>query len=189
MLSLEVTSDETSRLYRSGGTRFNRHRHEIIECHWIQTARRVTGRPNIFLYRHLKSGLYVLALWVVRPNCGRGPGLMMELEDMNGHPDKYTGVNYNTSRLSMAMVKARLQPINSMLNEYDKRLAEEAYKEMVDQEDTDLQRQDLAKHYDHRGPRWKDFSSRLASGELLYVGDQEGGNALATMRDTLAELK
>src|SRR3990167_8267733 len=86
---LEVRSDETARIYRGGGgTLYRPDRHVVVECPWIQTARRQVRRPNLFLYRHAKTANYMLALWIVRPHTGRGPGFFLELEDMDGHPDQ-----------------------------------------------------------------------------------------------------
>lgn len=86
---IEVIWDNTSAIYASlNGTIYDCEKHRIVDhSHWIDVLRHQLNNPDLFLYHHLVSAKFVLASWVFYPEEGKGPGLMIELETMTGHPD------------------------------------------------------------------------------------------------------
>ncbi len=167
-------NDEVARLYHSGATTFNPRRMVVVESDWIRCARRQTRKPNLFMYHHKGTNAFVVAIWAVKPNTGKGPGLMVEIETLVGHPDKYDDpVWYGENRPSMEYIRSRCGCVDNVLAEYDKQMAAIAYEEDMAQEETNMQRKDVAGWLERKGPRFKDTAEALRSGEMEYVGDRE----------------
>ena len=54
--------------------------HEILpDGEWIRWARRFSGIEDLFVYRHKKTGNFVLSKWIYHPERD-GVGIVMELE-------------------------------------------------------------------------------------------------------------
>jgi len=155
--------------------------HQLVETHWINTARRMTGRPDLLLYYHRRHRTYVLGIWAVKPNTGKGPGLIVELETMNQHPDHYDWKRlsqYGNDRPSMAYVKSRCQPMGEMFKQYDDKLKAEAYEEMMGEEETEIEKKETAKWLMGKGTKMAEVANKILSGELPFVGRREGGKEL-----------
>ncbi len=176
---IQVRSCQVGRMYRSGaGTIFYPPRHIIIECPWIEHARAVTHRDDLFLYRHAKSGNYMLAYWIAKPNTGEGPGYFMDLEDMPCHPDKFKGENGRKAALGMAMVRARLRPVDEMDRERERAEARQFYNEATALDESERQRKDAAKWLRRVGGNKLERSAwGVERGEGGYAGDMEGQQA------------
>ncbi len=183
-----VTSDEMARLYGGGASKFNPHKHQVVECDYIRAARRATHKPNLFMYRHLKSGRYGIGCWVVKPGTGKGPGCFIEIENMEQHPDKYEGNISWSDRPSISYLKARCQPIDETLRQQARVAAAEEYEEEQSKEETDRERQELARFFARKGPRFAKLAASLASGEADFVGEREGGQQLKDTREMLTSL-
>lgn len=57
--------------------------HEVLpDGDWIRFARRVTGIPDLFMYHHRKTGSFVFAKWLFKPD------VCMELEVFDRPPDR-----------------------------------------------------------------------------------------------------
>lgn len=165
----EVQSCETKRLYCSGGgTIYDPTRHDLIECPWLDCARRCCHKPTLMLYRHRLNGAFMLGVWIAKPNNGEGPGYFMDLEDLKGHPD-------NGYPLGMAMVRARLQPVDEMHKAQEKTMARQFYEEGVALDDSERQRKEAAswmlRKYGHKMER---AAWGVARGEGGYAGSTEG---------------
>jgi hypothetical protein len=182
----QVRSCEVSRLYNSGGgVRYEPGKHRIVECDWIRTARRQTRRPDLFLYRHLRSGNYMLSHWIVRPNTGKGPGYFLDLEDMRGHPDKFTGWDGKHPALGMNLVRARLRPMDEMQREWEKQLAHQEWAQDQAEEETSRERKDVAKYLRNKGSKFDRAAWELEHGWSGFVGEREGGDHLQNIIELL----
>lgn len=171
--SVEVVSDEVKRLYASGGCKYDPYRHLIVENEWIRCCRRATRRPDLFLYFHVKNLTLVLAYWIVKPNKGRGPGLMLELEV------------FRDDRPSIEYVIQRCKPMGEMLKETERQLEAANYEEMMASDETERQKADTVRWLKNKGRKYEDIGRKIERGDLLYLGDREGGQQLAEMRKTL----
>lgn len=186
-MSWKVTSDEMARLYGGGASIFNPSRHDLVECDYIRLARRSCHKPNLFMYRHRRSGRYGVGCWVVKPGTGRGPGCFIEIENMEEHPDKYGGASWS-DRPSISYLRARCQPVDEMLKAEARKQALAEYDEDVSKEETDRERQELAKFFRGKGARFEKLAQALASGESEFVGEREGGQQLKDVREMLTSL-
>lgn len=63
------------------GTEITPERFELVPpCPWLETLRRKTGLPDLFVYRHRKSGKFGLAQWAVKPKTfGQGIAAATEI--------------------------------------------------------------------------------------------------------------
>lgn len=82
-----MTDDEIS-VALLMGTEFVPERFELVpDCTWIETLRRKTGKPDLFVYRHRKTGKFGLAEWSVRPKrYGQGIAVATEICLFSGPP-------------------------------------------------------------------------------------------------------
>lgn len=65
-------------------------RHRIVEGgEWIRSARRAANRDDLFIYRHMEEGTWVLAAWLFPPLSVEGEGgVAQELKVLPGPPDR-----------------------------------------------------------------------------------------------------
>lgn len=173
---INVKSDEIARLYATAGCIYNPRKMLIMEDDWIRACRRHTHRPKLFQYRHLRSGNFVLAHWVAEPGKGEGPGLMMELEVWK----------WPSERPTLQYVRARCQPMNDLLADYNAELAHQAYEEMAAEDETEVQRKDIIRWLDRKGARFEELADAMRSGEMEFVGDREGGKQLEAMKEVFS---
>lgn len=70
------------------GTEFVPERFELVpDCTWIESLRRRTGKKDLFVYRHRKTGKFGLAEWTVRPKrFGQGMAVATEICLFSGPP-------------------------------------------------------------------------------------------------------
>lgn len=63
------------------GTEITPERFELVpSCPWLETLQRKTGLPNLFVYRHRKTGKFGLAQWTVKPKTfGQGIAVATEI--------------------------------------------------------------------------------------------------------------
>lgn len=63
------------------GTEFTPERFELVPpCPWLEALRRKTNLPNLFVYRHRKTGKFGLAQWTVKPKTfGQGIAAATEI--------------------------------------------------------------------------------------------------------------
>lgn len=184
---LEVRSCATGRLYRSGGgTVYRPGRHILIECDWIRAARRHTRRPDLFLYRHAITGKYMVCHWICRPGRGEGPGYFIELEDMDAHPDHYSGAARTSGRLALSYVRARLRPYDEMERNRERETSRLAWEEQMAEEETARERKDVAAHLERKKPWMAKTAAGIRSGELGFVGQREGGSLLQEIVEAMS---
>ena len=190
-----MLTSPNDRIYEQG-CRINPVCHQFIEGPWIEAVRNATERDTLRLYYHRVSGRYVLADLVIDPEEHAGGGLMDELEMWDFHPDRFATdpfkkhrPNWGEPPPTIEYIRATLQMREDPLLECVRKMDAEEARESAMLEDSDRQSLDVARFYKNRAnPRLQKVGDMLASGEHPYVGDMEGGELLAEMKEFLNDL-
>jgi hypothetical protein len=106
MVDFEVTMDPIEEA-QAIGLLMDPERHHIMpDGEWVAWLKRMSGRKDLFLYRHLDAGTFVLAVWVI-------PGkVATELMSFEFPPDHYA--DHLPSREEMQM---RLRPADMQIRQ------------------------------------------------------------------------
>lgn len=78
--SMTMSDDEITAALMLG-TEMTPEKVELVpSCPWLETLQRKTGLPNLFVYRHRKTGKFGLAQWTVKPKTfGQGIAAATEI--------------------------------------------------------------------------------------------------------------
>lgn len=70
------------------GTEVTPEKFELVPpCNWLESLRRKTGLPNLFVYRHRKTGKFGLGQWTIEPKVfGQGMAVATEICLFSGPP-------------------------------------------------------------------------------------------------------
>lgn len=166
---------EVRRIYTSGaGTQFSGRHHKIVECPWIESARIVTGRNDLFCCHYPRIGTYALCHWVIKPNTGQGPGYFIELDIFYGHPDKYLKENSKGNTPTMEYVRMRCHPVEDMMTQLDSQLMAESQAENQKEDDSNQHMKDTVKWLRGKSRPWAErVADGIASGDLGFSGGNE----------------
>jgi hypothetical protein len=99
------------------GTEITPERFELVPpCPWLESLRRKTGMPDLFVYRHRKTGKFGLAQWAVKPKVfGQDIAVATEICLFSGPP------GHNPADLpSMEWLLWRCKPEEEMMDEMKK---------------------------------------------------------------------
>lgn len=147
-------------------------RHEVQpDGEWIRWARRVVGRDDLFVYRHKELGTYMLANWLFRE-----PDVCNEIHKLPGHPDR--GGHFDRK-----LLKAICRPFDELAREIAAGIRERRRKEAEIKAESRQEQREVANHYRVRGQ--ESIAAGIMSGG--YVGEREGGESLAALKEGLAD--
>lgn len=148
------------------------HRHEVLpDGEWIRWARRVVGRDDLFVYRHSETGNYMLCNWLFRE-----PDIANEIHKLPGHPDR--GGHFDRK-----LLKAVCRPFDELVREIAAGIRRRRLERDTVKMESRGEQKEAARHYRVRGK--EQIAAGIMSGG--YVGEREGGESLAQMKETLAE--
>ena len=148
--------------------------HEILpDGEWIRWARRVVGRPHLFLYRHRHHKTFVLCEWVDRAN-----GTCVELNAVAAHPGEYPG------QMPREWLIQRCRPAAVQLQE----LREQTLKKRLEQRQETLEeegaKKEVAERFRRKGKH--DIAAMLMSANTPYSSGKRKGSRV---KEIAAEMK
>jgi len=139
-------------------------RHEICpESDYLRAVKRVTGRDDLFVYRHKEIGSFVLAQWVYTEE-EHGFRVCIELETMPKAPDRggWVDLEYIKMRCSQESADNNMRAMKNRMKNA-KAAKEQARLDALEQ------RTDSANYQRRKGNR--DIAASIESGP--YVGDSQ----------------
>lgn len=173
---LDILEDSLEIDYESG-TVYDKHRHTLIRSDWLETLRRVamdkglSFANDLLLYQHVENGAFVLGFWKYRPNTGRGPGLIMELEQFDGHPDHFVSHGGSTNMPSIEYAMDMLKPATETIKQIRVAMVKKHEQKKEYEVEREELRKESAKFWSKRSPEYAD---RIRRGEVALVGEKEG---------------
>lgn len=175
-------------MYGDKGSLYRPHLHRIIRHnHWFEAVKRAVRdaghkwHDDLFFYLHNVSGVFVVALWVVRPDAGLGVGIFEPIESMTGHPT-IEDAGAHPPTIEYMMMKMR--PAIQVAREIQKQMWENEKEQAAAAEEETAQRDALAEHWRKRDPG---LAHALKSGMIPFAGTT-GRNAAAAEADLEGKL-
>jgi len=172
-------------MYGDRGSLYRPAIHQIIEHNrWFDTVVKSvrdaghSWHKDLFFYLHRVSGVFVVALWIVRPDAGLGLGIFEPIESMKGHPTIEDGGEHPPSLEYMMM---RMRPALAVAKEIRQQLWENEREEAAAVAEERQQRDDLAAFWKKREPT---LAKALLSGMIPFAGTT-GRNATDLGDDVL----
>ena len=148
-------------------------RHRVMEDgEWIRWARRVTGIPELFVYRHSEQGTFVLAAWRVK-----SLRIAVELTVLQGPPDRNGWLGERVLQLTVMPHDQKMQK--------RRQAAEDARYERIEAaRESNDEKHDAMKWARRQG---KEESARnLAISR--FTGQREGGDTLERTKESLKDM-
>jgi hypothetical protein len=148
--------------------------HELMpDGDWIRFARRVTGIPDLFMYRHRRTEKFVLAKWLFKPD------VCLELEVFDVAPDR-------GGWMSAEQLKARCVPVH----ETQKAIADNMRKASSDRksmmQDHSHEKAQAIKSMRRRGQDREAYM--VENGYTPWVGESKGGESYRQTCEMLKNL-
>jgi hypothetical protein len=172
-VSIEILFDPVEECVESG--LLMDERHEVLpEGDWIRAVNRITGRSDLFVYRHAWTEKFVVAQWL-----SREPPVCLELETMDLPPDRggWISLGYMEQRCISA-VAMRRRVTDSL--------------KRVSRDRRDLRMESAEEKRDVRGwlrrRRGEDAAAIMMDGPGRYVGQREGGERLEEAKDEVRRM-
>jgi hypothetical protein len=149
--------------------------HELLpDSQWIRFARKVTGREDLFVYRHRLTEKFVLASWLFKE-----PRICLELEVMDLPPDR--GGWVDTEFLCQ-----RCRPAGELYKERFLRRKQEQRRKRYLQEQRGQERKEKAQYFKNKGK--DEIAASVGKGGGPWMGEEEGGDHLLETKDRLMHL-
>lgn len=148
--------------------------HEIMpDGDWIRFARRVTGIPELFMYHHKRTGNYVFAKWLFKPD------VCLELECFDTPPDR-------GGWMSASELKARCSPVDDTVRSMKDKMRLGVSQRKHEYEENELQKKEAIKMLYKQG---NDVEARnIATGKTPWIGAAKGGASYARTCETLRQM-
>lgn len=148
---------------------------------WIRAMRRVTGRPELFVFYHFLKDTYVLAYWTYKPRrYGIGPACAVELLTMSEPPDHSPHDLPSTSD-----VRRKSRPGWLVAKEIMASLKEQRREKKAAMVESSEQKQEAIKYLKRKDQ--PEVAASLQLGLEGYVGDREGRGELKELREDLTQ--
>ena len=171
MHDFEVTFDELTEHIENGMVMG--FRHEILpDGEWIRAVRRATRRDDLYVYRHRVHGKFILCQMLHWE-----PRVCVELESMALPPDR-------GGWLPLEYLRMRCGSQHQYLMRMRDRMRQAKKLRLEQRRESESQQRELARHLRRRG------KDEIAAGVELapWVGDREGGESLAMVREELSSM-
>jgi len=148
--------------------------HEVMpDGDWIRFARRVTGIPELFMYHHKRTGNFVLAKWLFKPE------VCLEIEAFPVAPDR-------GGWMSAEELKARCKPIEETVKSMKDKMRETSSQRASMKADDAAQRREAVKMLRRRGNDREAYM--IEQGMTPWVGAAKGGETYERTCETLRQL-
>jgi len=179
--SFEVGYDNAAAEYEGErGLPYHPGLHVIVEGPFIQWLRRYTGNPRLVCYYHRFNASYTVGVWLQAPARYRsrlpvlgisetGPGLIVEVLTLNGHPDRDPHNGGASDVPENTLLRELFKPSNDPLKAARARVKDQAFKKAELKKANWQDRQDLAKHLKRKG--FEDVGDALAAGGTPFLGE------------------
>jgi len=152
-------------------------RHQVLpESQYLRAVKRVTGRDDLFVYRHTETCNFVLAQWVYTEE-EHGFRVCIELETMPKAPDRGGWIDLEYIKMRCGKESAA----NNMRAMKNRMRNAKAAKEQA-RLDALEQRTDAAKYQRKQGNDV--IAASIESGP--YVGDSQASEGMEELKDMLA---
>ena len=137
--------------------------HEVLpDGDWIRFARRVTGIPELFVYRHRRTENFVLAKWLFRPD------VCLELEAFPIAPDR-------GGWMSAEELKRRCSPVDETVKSMKDQMRKAASERRSMMQDHAHEKMATVKRLKNRG---HDRAAHgIETGAQPWVGEAKGGES------------
>ena len=147
--------------------------HRVMEDgEWIRWARRVTGIPELFVYRHAEHNTFVLAAWRVKRL-----RIAVELTVLQGPPDR-------GGWLGERVLQLTVMPHDEKMMRRRQQAEDARYERIEAARESNEEKHDAMKWARRTG---KEESARnLAISR--FTGQREGGDTLEQTKDSLKDM-
>lgn len=129
---------------------------------WIRFARRVTGIPELFVYHHQRTGNFVLAKWLFKPD------ICLELEAFEVAPDR-------GGWMSAEELKARCSPVDDTVRSMKDKMRMAASQRRSMMQDHASEKMNAVKNLRRRGQNR--VAHQIETGAQPWVGESKGGES------------
>ena len=162
MTDFEVTVDPVEEAMAIGILMDPERHQSVRDGDWIRWVRRWSGRRDLFVYRHLEQGTWVLAAWVI-------PGkVATELVAMSGPPDQGP-----LDLPDRAWLERRLRPADEEIRSMKRDIHEMGQARKAARREAAEARRDAAAHLRRKGmgdaaagmDAWRPWTRDDSSGE------------------------
>ena len=148
--------------------------HEVLpDGDWIRFARRVTGIPELFVYRHRRTENFVLAKWLFRPD------VCLELEAFPVAPDR-------GGWMSAEELKARCSPVDDTVRAMKDRMRVAASQRRSMMQDHAVEKMDAVRRLRNRGH--DRVAHGIETGAQPWAGESRGGESYRRTCETLKSI-
>jgi hypothetical protein len=172
MTEIEITFDPKYEAACAGLAMYGDH--EIMpDGDWIRFARRVTGIPELFVYFHRRTGNFVLAKWLFKPD------VCLELETFPIAPDR-------GGWMSAEELKARCKPVDDTVRAVKDKMRQASSERKSAMDDDATQRAEAVKMLRRKGNEREAY--KIENGMTPWVGARKGGESYARTCETLRQM-
>ena len=148
--------------------------HEIMpDGEWIRFARRVTRIPELFMYHHRRTGNFVLAKWLFKPD------VCLELEAFPVAPDR-------GGWMSADELIARCRPLDDTVRAMKDKMKHARSQRLSEKNDDALQRAEAAKMLRRSGNDQEAY--KIENGMTPWVGARKGGKSYEMTCEMLRQM-